>query len=73
MSETSPFVGLEFSAVLTPRLTFRGMPGEVSRGESAPMLLPLAGGSGTVLKLVELVMILELLREGLNTIVLTGS
>jgi hypothetical protein len=36
------------------------MPRKASRRESAPMLLPLAGGSGTVINLGELVMILEL-------------
>jgi len=59
-------VGLEFSPVLTRRLAFRGMPRKVGRRESAPMLLPLAGGSGTVIKLGELVMILELHRQGLK-------
>jgi transposase len=42
------------------------MPREVSRRESAPMLLPLAGGRGTVIKLGELVMILDLHRQGLT-------
>ena len=42
------------------------MPREVSGRESLPMLLPLAGGSGTVIKLGELVMILELHRQGLK-------
>jgi transposase len=42
------------------------MPREVSQRESLLMLLPLAGGSGTVIKLGELVMILELYRQGLK-------
>src|SRR5271165_1678911 len=40
------------------------MPWKVKRHESAPMLLPLAGGRGAVIKLGELVMILELHRQG---------
>jgi transposase len=51
---------------LTPWLRFRGIPRKLSQGESAPMLLPLAGGSGTMIKLGELVMILELHRQGLK-------
>jgi transposase len=42
------------------------MPREVSRRESPLMLLPLAGGRGTVITLGELVMILELHRQGLT-------
>ena len=42
------------------------MPREVRRRESPPMLLPLAGGSGTVVTLGELMMILELHRQGLK-------
>ncbi len=38
----------------------------VSQRDSPPMLLPLAGGSGTVIKLGELVMILDLHRQGLT-------
>ena len=51
------------------------MPRDVSRRESPPMLLPLAGGSGTVVKLGELMMILELHRQGLtvSAIALDGS
>ena len=60
---SSPFVGREFSPVLSRRLTSRGMPGAVSRRESLPMLLPLAGGSGTVIKLGELVMILDFIGK----------
>src|SRR5947207_468220 len=55
-----------FPPVSPSRLTSRGMPREVSRHESLLMLLPLAGGSGTVIKLGELVMILELHRQGLK-------
>jgi transposase len=49
-----------------PWLSFRGMPRKLSQSESVPMLLPLAGGSGTMIKLGELVMILELHRQGLK-------
>jgi transposase len=59
-------MGAEFSPVSLCRLTCRGMPRNVSRRESPPMLLPLAGGSGTVVKLGELMMILELHRQGLT-------
>jgi transposase len=59
-------MGVEFSPVSLWRLTCRGMPRDVSRRESPPMLLPLAGGSGTVVKLGELMMILELHRQGLT-------
>ena len=48
-------------------VTSRGTPREVSRREPPPMLLPLAGGSGTMIKLGELVMIdLEPHRQGLK-------
>ena len=42
------------------------LPREVSRRESPPMLLPLAGGSSKVVTLGELMMILELHRQGLK-------
>jgi hypothetical protein len=42
------------------------MPREVRWRESPLMLLPLAGGSGTVVTLGELMMILELHRQGLK-------
>jgi transposase len=42
------------------------MPREVRRRESPPLLLPLAGRSGTVVTLGELMMILELHRQGLK-------
>jgi transposase len=45
---------------------FRGMPREAGRRESSPMLLLLAGGSSTVVKFGEFVMILELHRQGLK-------
>jgi hypothetical protein len=61
-----PICGPRIFPVLTLELIFRGMPRKVSRGESAPMLLPLAGGSGTVINLGEVVMILELHRQGLK-------
>jgi transposase len=59
-------MGREFSPVSSWRLNSRGKPLEVSRRESAPMLLPLAGGRGTVIKLGELVMIMELHRQGMT-------
>jgi hypothetical protein len=42
------------------------MPREVGGRESPSMLLPLAGGSSTVVTLRELMMILELHRQGLK-------
>ena len=47
-------------------MTCRGIPRDVSRRESPSMLLPLAGGSGTVVKLGELMIVLELHRQGLT-------
>src|SRR5262244_1683505 len=56
-------MGLEFSPVLPWRLTCRE---RSARRESPPMLLPLAGGSSKVVTLGELMMILELHRQGLK-------
>ena len=56
-------MGLEFSPVFA---VVADLPREVSRRESPPMLLPLAGGSSTVVTLGELMMILELHRQGLK-------
>src|SRR5580700_3037787 len=49
---------------LTPRLPERALAGPTAT--NSPMLFPLAGGSGAVIKLGELVMILDLHRQGLS-------
>jgi transposase len=58
-------VGFEFSPVLSRDLTRVFAIGRVGRRPS-PKLLPVAGGSGTVISLGELMMILELHRQGLK-------
>src|SRR3954468_24066261 len=58
-------MGAEFSPVPSRRLSLRGEPGGAA-AQSPPKLLPVAGGSGTVVSLGELVMILGLHRQGLK-------
>src|SRR3954466_2986412 len=58
-------MGAEFSPVPSRQLSLRSEPGGAA-AQSPPKLLPVAGGSGTVVSLGELVMILELHRQGLK-------
>jgi transposase len=51
---------------VSSRSAFQGMPWKAGRRNDSPMLLPLAGGRGAVIKLGELVMILELHRQGIS-------
>jgi hypothetical protein len=45
---------------------FQGMPWKAGWRLDSPMLLPSAGGRGRVIKIGELVMILDLHRQGLK-------
>ena len=60
--KSSPFMGLEFSPVFS---SLPALPGHAPGGSArlSPMLVPLAGGIGTVVKLEELMMVLELIGK----------
>src|SRR3954462_12906133 len=59
-------MGFEHSPVLSARLITCGEIRGAKVASLSPMLLPVAGGSGTVVNLGELMMILELHRQGLT-------
>src|SRR3954453_178178 len=59
-------MGFEHSPVLSARLITCGEIRGAKVASFSPMLLPVAGGSGTVVSLGELMMILELHRQGLT-------